>query len=95
MSPTYSESKDEENPKDEAACPSETSIDLQRTALGYILEDGVLHAHRYENLQSYTILCVSHVQAGRIAWDLRLISVVSQLSSWEFTGVSLDGDKRG
>jgi hypothetical protein len=40
----------------EAACSSETSVDLQRTARRYVPEDGTLHRHRCENLKSYMIL---------------------------------------
>jgi hypothetical protein len=36
----------------EAKCSSETSV-LTRATRRYILEDGVLHSHRRENLKSY------------------------------------------
>jgi hypothetical protein len=35
-----------------ATCSSETSVDLQRTARRYILEDTTLHNHRCEKLKS-------------------------------------------
>jgi hypothetical protein len=38
--------------KMEAACSSETSVDIQRTTLRYI-PDGILHNYRCENLKSY------------------------------------------
>jgi hypothetical protein len=39
----------------EATCSSETSVDFQRTALHYILEDRTLQNHLCENLKSYTV----------------------------------------
>jgi hypothetical protein len=38
----------------EARCSSETLIDTQRTTRRYIPENGVLHNHRCENLESCT-----------------------------------------
>jgi hypothetical protein len=37
----------------EAKGPPETSVDLQRTTLRYILENIILHNRRCENLKSY------------------------------------------
>jgi hypothetical protein len=37
----------------EAICPSETSVDTQRTTPRYIPEVDTLHNHRCENLKSY------------------------------------------
>jgi hypothetical protein len=36
----------------EATCPSETSVDFQRTTGRYIPEDRTLHSHLCENLNS-------------------------------------------
>jgi hypothetical protein len=41
--------------KTEETCPSETSVDFQRTTRQYIPEDRTVHDNRYENLQSYII----------------------------------------
>jgi hypothetical protein len=43
------------NPKMEAMCSSETSVDFQRTTRHDIPEDSTLHNHRCENLKSYTV----------------------------------------
>jgi hypothetical protein len=40
--------------KMEAMCPSETSVDTQRTTRRYIPEDRTIHNHCCENLKSYT-----------------------------------------
>jgi hypothetical protein len=37
----------------EAICSSETSVDIQRTALRYIPDNSSLHNHCCENLESY------------------------------------------
>jgi hypothetical protein len=37
----------------EETCPSETSINFQRTTLNYIPEDSILHNRRWEGLKSY------------------------------------------
>jgi hypothetical protein len=39
--------------KTEAICSSEMSVDFQWTTRRYIPEDGTLHNHRCENLESY------------------------------------------
>jgi hypothetical protein len=36
----------------EAICPSEISVDFQRTARSYMLEHNILHRHCFENLKS-------------------------------------------
>jgi hypothetical protein len=45
----------------EAICSSETSVEFKRTTRRYILEDGTVHNHRCENLNSYTEL-LFHLQ---------------------------------
>jgi hypothetical protein len=42
-------------PKMEAACSSETSLNIQRTTRRCIPKDSTLHTHRCENLKSYNI----------------------------------------
>jgi hypothetical protein len=42
--------------KIEATCSSETSVYFQRTTRRYITEDRILHKHRCENVQSYTVI---------------------------------------
>jgi hypothetical protein len=42
----------------EAICSSETSVDTQRTTRRYIPEDGTLHNHRCENLESYSVCSI-------------------------------------
>jgi hypothetical protein len=39
----------------EAICSSETSVEFQRTTRRYIPDDGTLHNHRCENLESYML----------------------------------------
>jgi hypothetical protein len=51
--------------KMEAICSSETSVETQRTTRRYIPEDGTLHNHRCENLNSYTI----KVDLKEIRWE--------------------------
>jgi hypothetical protein len=50
----------------EATCLAETSVDFQRTARHYILEDRTFRNHRSENLKSYkhniAIAALSHNQ---------------------------------
>jgi hypothetical protein len=52
--------------KMEAICSSKTSVDFQRTIRRYIPEHGILHNHRYENLNCYTFIytftCLTYVQ---------------------------------
>jgi hypothetical protein len=50
--------------KMEAICSSETSVDSQRTTWHYIPEDGTLHNHCCENLESY----ISKLLPDCIAW---------------------------
>jgi hypothetical protein len=42
----------------EAACTSETSVDIQLRTWQYIPEDSELHTHCHENLKSHTIICL-------------------------------------
>jgi hypothetical protein len=52
------------------ACPSETSVDTQRTTRRYIPEDRTLHNHRCENRKSYiTIPCFSTIETVRYHGD--------------------------
>jgi hypothetical protein len=44
--------------KVKATCSSETSIDSERTTRRYIPEDITVHNHRFQNLKSYTSLCL-------------------------------------
>jgi len=39
----------------EAACTSETSVDIDLTTRGYIPEDSELHTRRRENLKSHIL----------------------------------------
>jgi hypothetical protein len=39
----------------EAACTSETSVNIQLRTWQYIPEDSELHTHRHENLKSHTV----------------------------------------
>jgi hypothetical protein len=45
----------------EETCSSETPADFQRTTRRYIPEDGTLHNHRCENLNSYIFLTCSWI----------------------------------
>jgi hypothetical protein len=48
--------------KMEAICSSETSVETQRTTWLHSPEDGNLHNHSCENLESYTLEIVSDLQ---------------------------------
>jgi hypothetical protein len=56
----------------EAICPSETSVGTQRTTRRYIPQDGTLHSHRCENLNSYTSELYVTVGLPIIVWVSRL-----------------------
>jgi hypothetical protein len=43
----------------EAACTSETSVEIQLRTLQYVPEDSELHTHRRENLKSHNTFRVS------------------------------------
>jgi hypothetical protein len=52
--------------KMESACPSETSVEFQRTTRRYIPEDRTLHNHRCENHKSNT--CLLLASCWFLAW---------------------------
>lgn len=83
-------SKDEENPEDGVTRSSETSIDFQRYTLG---DKRVLHAHRSCVTQFY----VRRTVRKSVMQCTRALTRCNPCpsNSCEFTGFSLDGDKRG